>query len=299
MRGLLGADARATYDTFSPSFREKVPFEAIAKSLAKDTQDGGPLQEVRLAEEETNEGRTTSTVLAFRERRTAVLRVTLDDKGVLIGLRNRDLVERDEEEGPGPADDYVAKRAYRLPGKGRWYVGNGGSSPQQNRHVGNKQQWYAFDIDIRDEQGNDARGDGKRNEDHFVFGEPVLAPQAGKVTFVVDAVDDYPPGQREGYIVPGNSVIIDHGDDEFSLLAHFKKGSIVVKVGQTVKVGQKLGLAGNSGNTSDPHVHWHLATNGGLSLGHGLPIRLAPLLVNGKRVESPHPVRGDFIENTD
>lgn len=296
VRGLLGPERAATYATFSQSFRVAVPLDRINEGLAEREQTLGRLIDLRLAETQNGEGRAESTVVAFRERGAQVFTVTLDAKGVLIGLRVKQLVER-EAQGPGPADDYVAKRTYVLPGKGAWYVANGGSSVKLNHHVGNRQQWYAFDLDKRDAEGNEAKGDGKKNEDHFVFGEPVLAPADGTVVFVVDAIEDYPPGERERYFVPGNTVVIDHGDDEFSVLAHLKKGSVVVKPGQKVKVGQKLGQVGNTGNSHDPHIHWHLATKGGLSRGTALPIRFGPLLINGKRVESAKPVRGDVIES--
>jgi len=296
VRSLSGSDPRGAYDAFSQSFRDAVPFDKMASIIAASERRLGPIIELRLGQE-AGPGQPSSTVVAFHERGAEVFTVTLDKDGVLTGLRVRDLVERADSEGPGPAADYVAKRAYVLPGKGPWYVANGGNDATLNHHVGNKQQWYAFDIDKRDDKGNEARGEGKKNEDHYVFGEPVLAPAPGTIVFVIDAVEDYPPGERERYIITGNTVIIDHGDDEFSVLAHFKKGSIVVKTGQRVKVGQTLGLVGNSGNSSDPHTHWHLATSGGLSRGHGLPIRFAPLLVNGKRVENARPARGDVIEN--
>ncbi len=297
VRGLLGPEQKSVYGRFSESFRKAVPLERIEQGLADSAKQHGALVDLRLAEATPRGKNTRSTVLAFRERGVEIFTVTLDEQSVLVGLLVKDLVEKDDDDGPGPADDYVAKRTYVLPGKGAWFVANGGATQKQNHHVGNKQQWYAFDLDKRDAQGNEAKSDGKTNEDHFVFGEAVLAPAAGTVVFVVDAVEDYPPGERERYFVPGNTVIIDHGDDEFSVLAHFKKGSIAVKQGQKVKVGQKLGLVGNSGNTSDPHVHWHLATKGGLSRGHALPIRFGPLLVNGKRVEDAKPVKGDVIEN--
>jgi murein DD-endopeptidase MepM/ murein hydrolase activator NlpD len=296
VRGLLGPARAATWGTFAPSFREAVPLARVESSAADSERTLGKLMELRQADESKDASRTRTTVLAFRERGTEVFTVTRDASGVVIGLRVADLVER-EQSGPGPADAYVAKRTYLLPGKGAWYVANGGPTSAVNNHVGNTQQWYAFDLDKRDPQGKEARGDGKRNEDHLVFGELVLAPAEGTVVAVIDAVDDYPPGERERYVVPGNSVVIDYGGDEFSVLAHLQRGSIVVKVGQKVKAGQALGKVGNSGNTSDPHVHWHLANKAGLSRGSGLPIRFGPLLVNGKRVDDARPVRGDTIEN--
>jgi murein DD-endopeptidase MepM/ murein hydrolase activator NlpD len=56
----------------------------------------------------------------------------------------------------------------------------------------------------------------------------------------------------------GNYVIIDHGNGEYSFLAHLKKGSMVVAVGDSLKSGQFIGLCGNSGNSSEPHLHYHL-----------------------------------------
>jgi murein DD-endopeptidase MepM/ murein hydrolase activator NlpD len=296
VRGMLGPDAAATYATFSPKFREAIPFEPFAKNLAAEEAKLGKVQHLFLAGEGIQSGRDRALVIVVRERGVQNVTLGFNDEKLVSLFRLEDAFDADPQ-GPGPADDYVAKRAYALPASGVWHVSNGGPTTKVNGHVGNRQQWYGFDLDQRDEQGNEAKGDGKKNEDHFAFGQTVIAPADGTVVTVIDAVPDYDPGDREGYVVPGNVVIIDHGEDEFSVLAHFKKGSIVVKPGQKVKLGQKLGLVGNSGNTSDPHIHWHLATKGGLSRGSALPIRFGVLMVNGKRVENAKPVRGDKIEN--
>jgi hypothetical protein len=293
---MLGPDAAATYATFSPKFREAIPFDGFARGLAGEEAKLGKVRQLILAGEGLSKGRDRALVIVIRERGVQNVTLGFNDDKLVSFFKLEDAFDADPQ-GPGPADDYVAKRTYALPASGLWYVANGGPTTKVNGHVGNKQQWYAFDLDQRDEQGKEAKGDGKKNEDHFAFGQPVIAPADGTVVTVIDAVPDYDPGDREGYVVPGNVVIIDHGDDEFSVLAHFKKGSIVVKQGQKVRLGQKLGQVGNSGNTSDPHIHWHLATKGGLSRGSGLPIRFGVLMVNGKRVEGAKPVRGDVIEN--
>jgi len=54
-------------------------------------------------------------------------------------------------------------------------------------------------------------------------------------------------------------VIIEHENNEYSVLAHFKKESIIVSEGDEVEAGQLLGSAGNSGNSSEPHIHFHVA----------------------------------------
>lgn len=103
-------------------------------------------------------------------------------------------------------------------------------------------------------------GDGRRNEDYYAFGQPIVAPAEGVVTYVVDGVHDNVPGEMNRMFVPGNLVIIKHVDNEFSQLAHFKQYSIKVKVGDRVTRGQLLGLCGNSGNSSEAHLHFQVQT---------------------------------------
>ena len=72
---------------------------------------------------------------------------------------------------------------------------------------------------------------------------------------------------------PGdNHVVIDHGQHEYSFLAHMQPHSVRVKPGQRVKRGDVLGLAGNSGNTSEPHLHVHLMNGPDLDDADGLPM---------------------------
>ena len=294
VREVHGAGCGQLYDGFGDNFRKAVSkekFEGIAAELDAAL---GKLLEARLLDRERTTSGARLYVAAFFERGTRLYKVSLDDAGVLRGL----LVERfaEEEPGQGPADDYVAKRTYTLPCRGRWVITNGGRDPRQNHHVGNKQQWYAFDINQKGEDGKKHTGEGKRNEDFLAWGQAVVAPADGTVVTVVDGIPDHGPEHTDRYFVPGNLVVIDHGDGEFSFLAHFQRGSIVVKPGARVKQGKVLGKVGNSGNSSGPHIHWHLATEADASRGHGLPIRFAPMTVNGARVESPSPVRDDVVD---
>ena len=103
-----------------------------------------------------------------------------------------------------------------------------------------------------------------KNEDFYTFGMEIIAPADGKVTFASnDVPDNKKPGKIDSDVFmkmsdpisafPGNNVIIDHGNGEFSFLAHMKMGSVSVKTGDTVKAGQVIGLLGNSGNSDGPH----------------------------------------------
>src|SRR5262249_22049236 len=68
----------------------------------------------------------------------------------------------------------------------------------------------------------------------------------------------------------GNYVVIDHKNGEYSMLVHLRKGSVLVKVGETVKRGQPLGKIGMSGDSFMPHLHYELLT-AALFDGEGLP----------------------------
>jgi murein DD-endopeptidase MepM/ murein hydrolase activator NlpD len=79
-------------------------------------------------------------------------------------------------------------------------------------------------------------------------------------------------------------VVIDHGNAEYSLLAHLQPHSLRVKPGQKVKRGDVLGLAGNSGNTSEPHLHVHLMNAPSMADADGLPMPFDDYLLDGKLV---------------
>jgi murein DD-endopeptidase MepM/ murein hydrolase activator NlpD len=69
----------------------------------------------------------------------------------------------------------------------------------------------------------------------------------------------------------GNQVIIDHGNGQFSAYLHMQAGSLAVEEGDTVERGQLLGLLGNSGHSSAPHLHFQLGTTNSIGSGEGLP----------------------------
>jgi hypothetical protein len=221
--------------------------------------------------------------------------LSLDPHGRLAGLLIKPLAGT-----PGPADEYHARVAYGLPVLGEWTVGNGGRDAAHNIHVGNRQQWYAYDLLRTDPTGHscpeDVKGTAPSNAGCLAFGQDVVAPADGTVTFAADGIpDNVAPGEIDEYFVPGNTIGIDHGEGEFSFLCHLEAGTLKVHAGDHVKRGQPLAKVGNSGHSSEPHLHWHLGSNARFGEGHGLPIRFAPLQVNGKRVEAPEPVQLDRV----
>lgn len=128
-------------------------------------------------------------------------------------------------------------------------------------------QRYAHDIGVRDSGGNTHApfppGGFKIVQAYYAWGQQVVAMAGGKVLEVVNdigdnplaGVIDFPAGQGAG-----NRVIIDHLNGEYSIYAHLMKDSIPgeIFVGATVTQGQLLGKVGNSGNTTEPHLHFTL-----------------------------------------
>ena len=111
---------------------------------------------------------------------------------------------------------------------------------------------------ITDAKGKSYKNDGKNNQDYYAFGKELIAPASGEVVLVVDGIKDYKPGITNPNYVPGNTVIIKTEQNEYLFFAHFKQYSIQVKQGQKVQQGQLLGLCGNSGNITEPHLHFHI-----------------------------------------
>jgi murein DD-endopeptidase MepM/ murein hydrolase activator NlpD len=138
------------------------------------------------------------------------------------------------------------------------------------------------------------KGDGTRNAQYYCFGQPILAPGAGKAVVVVDGLEDNVPGKMDREHPAGNHVVLDHGNGEFSFLAHFTKG-IQVGEGADVASGAVLGKCGNSGNSSEPHLHYHLQSTPVFREGEGLPAQFLEYVADGKEVARGEPTRGQTI----
>lgn len=181
------------------------------------------------------------------------------------------------------------------PRQGEWLTYWGGRNIGRNYHVTAPDQAYAYDFVVA-RNAKTFNGPKDRNTSYFCWGEPVLAPAAGTVTTVVDGLADNVPGTMDATQPAGNHVVIEHGPGEYSLIAHLRSRSIAVMARQKVKAGERIGICGNSGNSSEPHVHYHLQTTasfGGAAVG--LPAKFRDILVDGQRVASAEPLRGQTV----
>ncbi|MEP7038364.1 MAG: peptidoglycan DD-metalloendopeptidase family protein [Acidobacteriota bacterium] len=233
---------------FNAQMKAAVPPEKLAKFLDDLHDNSGKI--TKLASPSFTA--STAKFSTDFERGNWILAITLDAEGKIAGL----LIT------PPPFDkpNNISRNRTNLilPFKGEWFVVWGGDTPEQNQHQAAPNQRFAFDILKTDEKGSTHKGDGSKNEDYYAFGQEIIAPADGFVTYVVDGVHDNKPGEMNRMYVPGNLVIIKHADGEYSLFAHFKQNSIRVKVGDKVNKAQTIGLCGNSGNSSEPHLHFQM-----------------------------------------
>jgi hypothetical protein len=186
-----------------------------------------------------------------------------------------------------------------LPFKGRWLVFWGGDTKELNLHHDTPNQRFAFDFLGADKDAKTHKGNSRANEDYFAFGREMLAPADGVVTDVIEGVRDNAPGSMNPYSALGNAVFIQHREDEVSVLAHLKLGSITVKVGDKVKEGQVIGRCGNSGNSSEPHLHYHLQNTPIIQDGTGIKcyFQQVTIISDGKKERRAlySPVKGEVV----
>ena len=214
---------------------------------------------------------------------------SFDTEGSITGL----LVTA-AKEAPTDYLEYQTKTKLHLPFQGQWYVFWGGRKLSQNYHAASRDQRFAYDFVIM-KQDSTHTGEGKRNEDYYCFGKPILAPGPGTIHAVENEIEDNVPGVMNATQPMGNYVIIDHGNGEFSFLAHLRRGSLKVKKGDQVNAGDLLGVCGNSGHSSEPHLHYHVQNTPEPFKGSGLPAQFLDYVADGQPVNRGEPVRGQKV----
>lgn len=142
----------------------------------------------------------------------------------------------------------------RLPSDAKMLVAWGGDSLKTNYHAATPDQRWAYDFVM------EPYFSGSPNlSDYGCYGTPVIAPASGTITYAHDGEPDMEPGKVSNNILApaGNHIILELETGTYLLIAHLKPGSLLVQSGDTVEEGQVIGECGNSGNTSEPHIHIH------------------------------------------
>lgn len=165
---------------------------------------------------------------------------------------------------------------------GRYYVAHGGNDSLINYHHNHTSQRFALDLVKLNRFGVRAFGIYPKSlARYFIFDDPVLSPVEGVVLRSIDGLPDLTPPKRDTDAPAGNHVVIQPAcTGVYILLAHLKAGSLRVRKGDHVKLGQIIGRVGNSGNSTEPHLHIHCATiDGDDFVGGGTGV---PLLFGGR-----------------
>ncbi len=160
---------------------------------------------------------------------------------------------------PGPLDHAYPVGSHRSavtgwPLRGTTFISQGAFT--QFTH---KNQW-AWDVVVVDPSMRRTKHWSARHakmDDDFIWGAPIYSGTKGRVRKVVDEHPDRPrgqPGERD----TANHVQVERGDRLVEVYVHTKLGSAKVREGQVVQEGQVLGAVGNSGNTTNAHLHIHV-----------------------------------------
>jgi murein DD-endopeptidase MepM/ murein hydrolase activator NlpD len=279
--------------------------DSIFNQFAEKTRAALPLEKTRafLSQLKTAYGNIKNTTFLNYQSGFGVYKTEFE-KGILqlsVSVDNTQAITGLYAKPYEPMDSLpVIKRnstPMSLPFKGEWTVFWGGDTKEQNYHVVAKFQKNAFDIIQTNQSGKSYKTDGKKNEDYYAFGQDILSPCDAEVVFAVDGIKDNMPGAMNTFYITGNAVLLKTSNKEYILLAHFKQSSVKVKQGDKVKQGQLLGSCGNSGNSSEPHLHFHLQNVEDFAAATGVKCYFNKLLVNGVLQTDYSPVKGDKIKN--
>nr|WP_255620895.1 M23 family metallopeptidase [Salinicoccus sp. RF5] len=128
-----------------------------------------------------------------------------------------------------------------------------------------------------------------KNENYHAFNKDIIAPAGGRVVKVLNNIPDNMPGEMNEKQPAGNYIILQHANKEYSLLAHLKENSIKVDKGDIVQTGDIIAKSGNSGNSSEAHIHFQVMDAPKIHKCKSIPIRFN---------DQSSPVQGDIVTRT-
>lgn len=247
----------------------------------------------------------TSEVFAFSGRRDT-LRARVHGN---VGGRATEIT------GSIPIKSEFAQNKYIFPLRGIYYAGVGASFHTAHRWAVPEE--FALDIGRIGENGLSHKGDGTRLEDYYAYGAAVLAAADGRVVSMANdqpedpAAMQRPDESQEAYFerlqknqgelmakganaIAGNYVKIDHGKNEYSFYAHLQPRSVRLRVGDQVKAGDVIGKLGSSGNSTEPHLHFHVCDAPDVLMCAGIPVNFSNVTIQW--ADLPRPIQsGDVV----
>ena len=208
----------------------------------------------------------------------------------------------------------IPARAVGLPVRGRWRAINSPADRVPSHRTHAFGQTFAIDLVYWPEDGARPRGRARAfhpPQDFPGFGEEIVAPAAGRVVAVRDGARDHRSrSESVGFVglvrsiggarfLLGNHVVLDLGGGVYASLCHLKRRSATVKPGQQVAEGQVLARCGNSGNSTEPHLHFQLMDHPRELLAAGLPLAFTGLSDERSEPQGHLPRGGEIVASRD
>lgn len=279
-------DAEAIFKMMNTSMQEALGIDNVTSIIKTFRDNLGEIKTYNFMETTANGEIYEATFEQGKQN----IALALDTSAKLSGLRFL----------PAAEENLTAKMERNktpmvLPFKGKWFTVWGGDTKAQNYHVVSKTQKKAFDFLIIGKNGKTYERSGTRNEDYFAFGKPLYAVCDAEVFQVITGVNDNKPGAKNPAQALGNSVTLKTKNDEYIVYAHFEKETITVKEGDLVIKGQYLGNCGNSGNSTEPHLHLHIQDGPNNLTSIGVKCYFEEVLVNDSLKKDYSPIRLDYI----
>lgn len=265
------------YDQSTVEFQNVVPLQQLIE-YGTDFNAGVKKYTLEMV---TNLKEDIKQYIWFDTTRKKVLSASFDDNDTIHGMNLAPLVTYPE------SDRSYTKNKYIMPIKEEWFVFWGGTNQFINYHYVYDEQRYAYDLVIL-KNGKSYSSDPKKNENFYAYNKEIIAPADGIVIKVIDGIEDNVPGEMNPELPEGNCIIIEHPNNEYSMLAHLKNHSILVEEGERVKKGQVIGFCGNSGNSTETHLHFQVMNSPDYLKGKSIRIRFE---------DGEEPIQGDFINS--
>lgn len=186
----------------------------------------------------------------------------------------------------------------------RWLAANGPSNASIHRRAvivlnGKPRvpERYAIDFIKLGDDGKSYSGDESKNSSYHAYGIPILAVADGKIVSLKDGLLENVPQAKQMAVtmnlvnIAGNHLVEDIGDGQYVGYAHLIPGTITVKLGEQVHRGQVLGRLGNSGNSTEPHLHIQVCNGPSFLICEGVPMEFKQMSLTKyqiqKRGETP------------
>ncbi|MGY5876851.1 MAG: M23 family metallopeptidase [Candidatus Thorarchaeota archaeon] len=199
--------------------------------------------------------------------------------------------EKEKKSLSVPIRSYESKNDYIFPLRGTWIVWGNWDVTTSHRTM--HSQEFAMDLMEYNDDLMIPQVGSTPNEEFKMYNKEVIAIADGEVVDCFDGAPENPtapemlPSEKRaeiakgyGFVVAasGNYVILKHQDDEYSFYAHLVTDSVTVEKGQKVKQGQVIGRLGNSGNSTGPHLHFHLMAGPSILTARGLPCHFSNIV---------------------